>query len=94
MKAYDYLIVGSALFGAIFAYFARRTGKRCLLLINDLMRAEMCIAKDRGDYCSSVWGAYSPVKLIRHLPVRFVYDNNFFNDKYQGIPEGGYNKLI
>jgi UDP-galactopyranose mutase len=28
------------------------------------------------------------------LPVRFVYDNNYFNDKYQGIPIGGYNKLI
>ena len=28
------------------------------------------------------------------LPVRFIYDNNYFNDKYQGIPIGGYNKLI
>ena len=32
--------------------------------------------------------------IIKRLPVRFVYDNNYFNDKYQGIPVGGYNKLI
>lgn len=32
--------------------------------------------------------------IIKRLPVRFVYDNNYFNDQYQGIPKGGYNKLI
>ena len=32
--------------------------------------------------------------IIRRLPVRLIFDNNYFNDKYQGIPIGGYNKLI
>ena len=32
--------------------------------------------------------------IIKRLPVRFTYDNNYFNDKYQGIPEGGYNIII
>ena len=35
-----------------------------------------------------------PAFIIKRLPVRFVFDNNYFNDKYQGIPIGGYNKLI
>lgn len=35
-----------------------------------------------------------PAFIIRRVPFRFVYDNNYFNDRYQGIPEGGYNKLI
>ncbi len=35
-----------------------------------------------------------PAFIIKRLPVRFTYDNNYFNDKYQGIPIGGYNKLI
>ena len=34
-----------------------------------------------------------PSFIIRRLPVRFTFDNNYFDDKYQGIPEGGYNKL-
>ena len=32
--------------------------------------------------------------IIRRLPFRFTFDNNYFNDRYQGIPEGGYNALI
>ncbi len=35
-----------------------------------------------------------PPFIIKRIPVRFTYDNNYFNDKYQGIPIGGYNKLI
>lgn len=35
-----------------------------------------------------------PAFIIKRLPVRFVYDNNYFNDRYQGIPIGGYTKLI
>lgn len=35
-----------------------------------------------------------PAFIIKRLPVRFVYDNNYFNDRYQGVPIGGYNKLI
>lgn len=35
-----------------------------------------------------------PPFIIKRLPVRFTYDNNYFNDRYQGIPIGGYTKLI
>lgn len=35
-----------------------------------------------------------PAFIIKRLPVRFTYDNNYFNDKYQGIPIGGYTKII
>ena len=35
-----------------------------------------------------------PADIIKRLPVRFSFNNNYFNDKYQGIPEGGYNVLI
>lgn len=35
-----------------------------------------------------------PSFIIRRLPVRLIYDNNYFNDKYQGIPIGGYTKLV
>lgn len=48
-------------------------------------------------YTEKQWGRDCkelPAFIIRRLPVRFVYDNNYFNDKYQGIPEGGYNQLI
>ena len=49
------------------------------------------------EYTEKQWGRDCkdlPAFIIRRLPVRLVYDNNYFNDKYQGIPEGGYNKLI
>lgn len=48
-------------------------------------------------YTEKQWGRKCtelPTFIIKRLPVRFVYDNNYFNDKYQGIPMGGYNKLI
>ena len=35
-----------------------------------------------------------PAFIIKRLPVRLVFDNNYFNERYQGIPVGGYNKLI
>lgn len=35
-----------------------------------------------------------PPEIIKRLPVRFTYDNNYFNDKYQGIPIGGYTKIF
>ena len=35
-----------------------------------------------------------PAFIIKRLPVRMIYDNNYFNDKYQGIPIGGYTKLV
>ena len=48
-------------------------------------------------YTEKQWGRSCtelPAFIIRRLPVRLVFDNNYFNDKYQGIPVGGYNKLI
>lgn len=49
------------------------------------------------EYTEKQWGRLCtelPAFIIKRLPVRFVFDNNYFNDKYQGIPIGGYNKLI
>ena len=48
-------------------------------------------------YTEKQWGRSCeelPAFIIKRLPVRMVFDNNYFNDKYQGIPIGGYNKLI
>ncbi len=48
-------------------------------------------------YTEKQWGrpcTELPPFIIRRLPVRFVFDNNYFNDPYQGIPIGGYNRLI
>lgn len=49
------------------------------------------------EYTEKQWGRNCkdlPAFIIKRLPVRMVFDNNYFNDKYQGIPIGGYNKLI
>ena len=201
---YDYLIVGSGLFGATFAYCAKQAGKRCLVidkrphlggnvyceniegisvhaygahifhtnskelwdLVNSIVpfnrytnspvanyhgelynlpfnmhtfrqmwgvvtpaEAETKIAEQRAaahaalqgrephnleeqalclvgrdiyerlikGYTEKQWGrpcTELPAFIIRRLPVRMVYDNNYFNDAYQGIPIGGYNRLI
>ena len=175
---YDYLIVGSGLFGATFAYRATQAGKRCLVIDRrpqlggnvycedslvpfnrytnspvanykgklynlpfnmntfyqmwgvitpeqaqakiDEQKAE-AVAKLGGrepqnleeqaltlvgkdiyeklikGYTEKQWGRSCtelPAFIIRRLPVRLVYDNNYFNDAYQGIPVGGYNVLI
>ncbi len=48
-------------------------------------------------YTEKQWGRDCkelPAFIIRRLPLRFVFDNNYFNDPYQGIPIGGYNALI
>lgn len=48
-------------------------------------------------YTEKQWGRKCtdlPPFIIKRLPVRFVYDNNYFNDSYQGVPIGGYNKLM
>jgi len=204
---YDYLIVGSGLFGATFAYFAKQKGKRCLVIdkrphlggniycenieninvhkygahifhtnnkqvwdfVNSIVefnrytnspvanykgklynlpfnmntfyqmwgvmtpaeaiakieeqkaeavakmkvdgvteprnleeQAQILIGKDIYEklikgYTEKQWGRKCtelPAFIIKRLPVRLVFDNNYFNDKYQGIPIGGYNKLI
>ena len=49
------------------------------------------------EYTEKQWGrpcTELPAFIIRRLPVRLTFDNNYFNDSYQGIPKGGYNKLI
>lgn len=207
MKRYDYLIVGSGLFGATFAYLAHKQGKRCLVIdkrqhlggnvycenveginvhkygahifhtsnkaiwdfVNSIVefnrytnspvvnyqgklynlpfnmntfyqmwgvitpeqahekieaqRQEvLAMMREKGvteprnleeqaltlvgkdiyeklikGYTEKQWGRKCtelPAFIIRRLPVRLVYDNNYFNDKYQGIPIGGYNRLI
>ena len=204
MKQYDYLIVGSGLFGATFAYRAKQQGKKCLVIdkrshtggnvyceniegihvhkygahifhtsnkqvwdfVNSIVefnrytnspvanykgklynlpfnmntfyqmwgvatpdealvkleeqraeakkklggrepqnleeQAQLLIGKDIYEalikgYTEKQWGRKCtdlPAFIIRRLPVRLVFDNNYFNDKYQGIPVGGYNKLI
>lgn len=65
-------------------------------------QAQLLIGKDIYEtlikgYTEKQWGRKCtdlPAFIIRRLPVRLVFDNNYFNDKYQGIPIGGYNKLI
>lgn len=207
MKQYDYLIVGSGLFGATFAYMAQRAGKKCLVIdkrsqlggnvycddiegihvhkygahifhtsnkhtwdfVNSIVefnrytnspvanykgklynlpfnmntfyqmwdvttpkdaqekideqRAEAVKAMHQAGvteprnleeqaltligrdiyealikgYTEKQWGRKCtdlPAFIIKRLPVRLVFDNNYFNDSYQGIPIGGYNKLI
>ena len=204
MQHYDYLIVGSGLFGATFAYLAKQAGKRCLVIdkrthlggnvyceeregiqvhrygahifhtsdkaiwdfVNALVpfnrytnspianykgelynlpfnmntfhqmwgvltpeeavahineqigdwklvigdreprnleeQALMLVGRDIYEklikgYTEKQWGrdcSQLPASIIRRLPLRFVYDNNYFNDLYQGIPIGGYNRLI
>lgn len=207
MNQYDYLIVGAGLFGATFAYFAHKQGKKCLVIdkrlhlggnvycenmeginvhkygahifhtsnkevwnfVNSIVefnrytnnplanykgklynlpfnmntfyqmwgvstpeaalavieeqkseairkmeidgvieprnleeQAQVLIGKDIYEklikgYTEKQWGRKCedlPAFIIRRLPVRLVFDNNYFNDKYQGIPVGGYNKLI
>ena len=207
MRQYDYLIVGSGLFGATFAYFAKKQGKKCLVIdkrphlggniycenieginvhkygahifhtsnkqvwdfVNSIVefnrytnspvanykgklynlpfnmntfyqiwgvitpeeaqakideqkaeavarmqadgvteprnleeQAQVLIGKDIYEklikgYTEKQWGRKCtdlPAFIIKRLPVRLVFDNNYFNDKYQGIPIGGYNKLI
>ena len=65
-------------------------------------QAQLLVGKDIYEilikgYTEKQWGrkcSELPAFIIKRLPVRFVHDNNYFNDRYQGIPIGGYNKLI
>ena len=65
-------------------------------------QAQMLIGKDIYEklikgYTEKQWGRKCtdlPAFIIKRLPVRMVFDNNYFNDRYQGIPIGGYNVLI
>lgn len=78
--------------------------KECNILIpNNLEeQAIKLVGKDIYEklvkgYTEKQWGTSAtnlPSFIIKRLPVRFTYDNNYFNDKYQGIPIGGYTKII
>lgn len=65
-------------------------------------QAQMLVGKDIYEvlvkgYTEKQWGRKCtdlPAFIIKRLPVRLVFDNNYFNDRYQGIPIGGYNRLI
>lgn len=65
-------------------------------------QAQLLIGKDIYEalikgYTEKQWGRKCtelPAFIIKRLPVRLIFDNNYFNDKYQGIPIGGYNVLI
>ena len=65
-------------------------------------QAQVLIGKDIYEilikgYTEKQWGrkcSELPAFIIKRLPVRFVHDNNYFNDRFQGIPMGGFNKLI
>lgn len=200
MKAYDYLIVGAGLFGAVFAHEAKKAGKKCLVIdkrghiggniytrevegiqvheygahifhtsnkevwqyVNQFAEfnryTNSPVANYKGEiynmpfnmntfhklwgvvtprearerieqqkreysveepknleeqaislvgpdvyhrlvkgYTEKQWGKRAtdlPAFIIKRLPVRFTYDNNYFNDDYQGIPIGGYTRMI
>jgi len=65
-------------------------------------QAQVLIGKDIYErlikgYTEKQWGRSCtelPAFIIKRLPVRLIFDNNYFNDNYQGIPIGGYNRLI
>jgi UDP-galactopyranose mutase len=65
-------------------------------------QAQLLVGKDIYErlvkgYTEKQWGRRCedlPAFIIRRLPVRFVYDNNYFNDRYQGIPIGGYTAMV
>lgn len=65
-------------------------------------QAQMLVGKDIYErlikgYTEKQWGRKCtelPAFIIKRLPLRLIFDNNYFKDKYQGIPIGGYNKLI
>jgi UDP-galactopyranose mutase len=200
MKPYDYLIVGSGLYGATFAHIAKNKGKKCLVIdkrphkggnvycenieninvhkygahifhtsnkevwnfVNSIVEFNSYINSPVANYKGklynlpfnmntfySLWGVKTPEEakakiaeqrrksgiinprnleeqaislvgndiyetlikgytekqwgrkctelpadIIRRLPVRFTFNNNYFNDRYQGVPIGGYNRLV
>ena len=55
------------------------------------------LRKAHQGYTEKQWGRKCtelPAFIIKRLPVRYTYDNNYFNDRFQGIPMGGYTKMI
>lgn len=73
-------------------YHPRNLEEQALMLIGTDIYEQLI----KG-YTEKQWGRKCtelPADIIRRLPVRLTFDNNYFNDAYQGIPIGGYNRLI
>lgn len=73
-------------------YIPRNLEEQALLLVGRDIYEKLI-----KEYTEKQWGRKCtelPAFIIRRLPLRFVFDNNYFNDLYQGIPIGGYNALI
>ncbi|MBQ6723779.1 MAG: UDP-galactopyranose mutase [Paludibacteraceae bacterium] len=78
--------------GANGEYVPRNLEEQALLLVGRDIYEKLI-----KEYTEKQWGRKCtelPAFIIRRLPLRFVFDNNYFNDLYQGIPIGGYNLLI
>ena len=78
---YDYLITG-----------AENMEEQALSLVG----RDVCEKLVKG-YTERQWGSGCrdlPAFIIKRLPLRFVFNNNYFNDRYQGIPVGGYTKIV
>ena len=95
---YDFLVVGAGLFGSVFAREAAgiREPKNLEEQAISLVGTDIYQKLVKG-YTEKQWGRDCrdlPAFIIRRLPVRFTFDNNYFNAKYQGIPMGGYTGLV
>ena len=78
---YDYLITG-----------AENMEEQALSLVG----RDVCEKLVKG-YTERQWGSGCrdlPAFIIKRLPLRFAFNNNYFNDRYQGIPVGGYTKIV
>lgn len=78
--------------GANGEYVPRNLEEQALLLVGRDIYEKLI-----KEYTEKQWGRKCtelPAFIIRRLPLRFVFDNNYFNDLYQGIPIGGYNALM
>jgi len=97
---YDYLVVGSGLFGAVFAHEMTEKGKRCLVIDGRQQVGGNAACEDRNGVTVHKFGPHilhTDDKAIWDYVNRFVrflsYDGGF-NETFQGIPAGGYNDLI
>ncbi|MDO4292478.1 MAG: UDP-galactopyranose mutase [Eubacteriales bacterium] len=85
------------------AIIAAQTGEYAGIVPQNLEEQALCLAgrdvyeKLIKGYTEKQWGRDCrelPAFIIKRLPLRFTYDNNYFNDRFQGIPEGGYTQIV
>lgn len=106
-KRFDYLVVGSGLYGAIFAHSAGKAGRKVLVVekrhhiggnvFHTNSRRVWEFVTKFAKYTEKQWGRLCkdlPVSIIKRIPVRLTFDNNYFEALYQGIPVGGYTRLV